>query len=194
MSVLDKIVQLESKVSGDEKQWKSADGSLILDNYQIYVASVRALLSQAVKILSVGHSVLLTKRRGLLKPFLDQKFHFLLKPTNPVTQDLLGPDLEQKISDGTRVVDVGQKLFPPHPKVLSHPHPRSSYPPSRREQYRGRGGRHHSTSHNSHRCNFGRHHPYPQPSRNSSKNQYQYTRLSFNNRGHRGSHSHQGRS
>ena len=49
-----------------------------------------------------------------MRPYLDNKFHFLLKPNNPVTQELLGPDLEQKISDGTRVVDAGRWLFPNH--------------------------------------------------------------------------------
>ena len=121
VAVLDHVVQLESEVSGKEKQWKSVDCNLVTDGYQVDVSKLRSLLSQALKILSTGHSVLLTKRKGLLRPYLDQKFHFLLKPTNPVTQDLLGPDLEQKISDGARVVDAGRKLLSPRPK--------NTYPP-----------------------------------------------------------------
>ena len=54
--------------------------------------------------------MVLLKRKLNLRGFLDQKFHNLLKPTNPVTQELLGPDLEQKILDGTRASEVGKKI------------------------------------------------------------------------------------
>ena len=186
VAVLDHIVQLESEVSGREKNWKSVDGNLVTEGYQIDVCQLRCLLSQAVKILSTGHSVLLTKRKGLLQPYLDQKFHFLLKPTNPVTQDLLGPDLEQKISDGARVVDAGRKLLYPGPKQSYTPRPRPQNPGHPyRGNFRGRSNRCPlAADRNQHRT-FGRNTPYPQSHQGHTRNQ-QYNRTHFTNRGCRG--------
>ena len=42
--------------------------------------------------------------------FLENKFHYLLKPSNPVTDDLLGPNLEQQISEGNRVMEAAKRL------------------------------------------------------------------------------------
>ena len=83
VSVLDEVVKLESVLTGDAATWKSSQGRLEKGDLQFDVSKLCKLMSQAVKILSAGHAVLLTKRRGLLRPYLDNKFHFLLKPTNP---------------------------------------------------------------------------------------------------------------
>ena len=71
-----------------------------VDGEQLDIKQLRLWLRQALKIFSTGNSVVLLKRKVNLRGFLDSKFHHLLKPTNPVTQELLGPDLEQKILDG----------------------------------------------------------------------------------------------
>ena len=58
----------------------------------------------------VGHLVVLCKCRTILKPYLDTKYHNLLKLSNPVTTELLGADLEQKIANGARVSEAGRCL------------------------------------------------------------------------------------
>ena len=121
------IVRFES-VLPSTKQQVDVEGSVItMQDFTIDVKHIRELLSQVVKILSMGNSVVLHKRKGLLRQYLDRKYHGLLKLTNPITQELLGPDLEQKISDGARVVDAGKKLtFTPR----AHVHPDRTRPPT----------------------------------------------------------------
>ena len=81
-----------------------------VDGEQLDIKQLRLWLGQALKIFSTGNSVVLLKRKVNLRGFLDSKFHHLLKPTYPVTQELLGRDLEQKILDGTRASEVGKKI------------------------------------------------------------------------------------
>ena len=110
VSALDMIVRFES-VLPSTKQQVDVEGSVItMQDFTIDVKHIWELLSQAVKILSTGNSVVFHKCKGLMRQYLDRKYHGLLKLTNPITQELLGPDLEQKISDGARVVDAGKKL------------------------------------------------------------------------------------
>ena len=86
---------------------------LVIGESKIDLKQIRVWLRNALKILAVGNSVVLLKRYNLLKPYLDQKFHSLLKPSNPVSQELLGPDLEEKIAEGTRVSDTSKKIAAP---------------------------------------------------------------------------------
>ena len=111
LCALDVLMKLECILGSDKSPCvKIEKGCIKLDDWTLDVRQIRTWLGDAVKILSVGNSVVISKRRSGLRPFLDVKFHHLLKPTNPVTQDLLGPDLEQKILDGTRASEVGRKL------------------------------------------------------------------------------------
>ena len=57
--------------------------------------------------------MVLLKRQNPLRPYLDQKFHSLLKPSNPVSQELLGLDLELKTAEGMRVSEASKKLTAP---------------------------------------------------------------------------------
>ena len=148
VSVLDMVVRFESVLSG-KKNSVQVDGSLItMNEVRFDITQVRELLSQAVKILSTGNSVVLHKCKGLLRQYLDRKYHGLLKPTNPITQDLLGPDLEQKISDSARVLDAGKKLaFTPRPHTQDHHRPpvsnASPHQFTRQTTFHGRGNRGH---------------------------------------------------
>ena len=79
-----------------------------INDCHLDIRQLRLWLGQALKILTTGNSVVLLKRKLSLQGFLDQKFQNLLKPTNSMTQELLGPDLEQKILDGTRASEIGK--------------------------------------------------------------------------------------
>ena len=110
VSVLDRVINFESACDSDSVPVSLGKGVLKVNGVELDVTSLRILLSQALKLLAVGNSVVLLKQKGNLKPYLDGKFHYLLKPTNPMSNELLGPELEQKITDGTWVMDVAKKL------------------------------------------------------------------------------------
>ena len=80
----------------------------------------------------------LQKRKSALKPYLDQKYHYLLWPTNPVTKLLLGPDLEQKIQDSTKMFGVSRKLTVLDPKNSKQEFRQWSWTPN---SFRGWGSR-----------------------------------------------------
>ena len=53
---------------------------------------------------------MLQRRKSQMRQFLDPKFHFLTRESNPVTCHLFSPDLEQKITESTRLNDVARKI------------------------------------------------------------------------------------
>ena len=74
------------------------------------ISMIRKQVDASVKILATGNAVTLIKRRTGLKSYLDTKYHHLLRPSNAVTNELLGSNLEQKITDFSKVQDVAKKL------------------------------------------------------------------------------------
>ena len=92
---------------------KCEDSTLTACNSELNITATRRLLNQAVKMLSLGNAVCLQKRKTSLKPFLERRYHHLTLPANPVSRDLLGPDLEQKITDCNKILDAGKKIAKP---------------------------------------------------------------------------------
>ena len=86
------------------------EGKLCLDSVTVDFVDMRHFLGTSLRLLSAAHSNLLLKRQLSLKPYLDRKFHHLTKESNPVTTLLLGGDLEQKISEVTKVSEVAKCL------------------------------------------------------------------------------------
>ena len=79
-------------------------------------------LGKSLKLLSATHVNLLVRRKVALCPYLDRRFHYLTRESNPVSTLLLGGDLEQKIADLTKVSDVAKKLtFTPRSTNRSRP-------------------------------------------------------------------------
>ena len=103
LCTMDSLVKMETKLSNiqDPPQMAIQNQVVRVDGEQLDIKQLRLCLGQALKIFSTGNSVVLLKRKVNLRRFLYLKFHHLLNPTNPVTQELLGPDLERKILDGT---------------------------------------------------------------------------------------------
>ena len=86
------------------------EGKLILDSVTVDFVNMRRFLGKSLRLLSAAHSNLLLKRKLSLRPYIDHKFHHLTKESNPVTTLLLGEDLEQKISEVTKVLEVAKRL------------------------------------------------------------------------------------
>ena len=67
-------------------------------------------MSQGLRLLCTAHSMVLLKRKQQLKTFFDPKFHYLLKHTNPVTEELLGDNVDLHIAESTKLSEVAHKL------------------------------------------------------------------------------------
>ena len=103
ISVLDQLCCLEAEIhnSGDI-QVQIKDKKLVINDHSFDFAKLRELLGKGTKLLCSAHSIVLQRRKTLLKSSLDPKFHFLLREQNPVTTELLGEDIEQKISESSK--------------------------------------------------------------------------------------------
>ena len=89
-------------------------GDLTLD-----LTDMRRQMDKALCLLSAGHSLILSHRCQQLKSFLDPKFHYLLHEDNPITDELLGDNVDQKVCEAIKVSDAAQKLkfqFKPYSK------------------------------------------------------------------------------
>ena len=106
------------------------DGKVCINNDQFIknefdISKLRTDLGNSLKLLTSAHCTILARRKHNLKPYLDRKFHHLTRDSNPVTNELLGSDLEQRISESMKGVDVARKLTP--------------YRSEKLRDYRGRG-------------------------------------------------------
>ena len=61
-------------------------------------------------MLTICNSVCLQKRKMALRGSLGKRYHYLIKPSNQVTEDLLGPILEQKIADSQKIMSATRRL------------------------------------------------------------------------------------
>ena len=112
IAILDKLIDFEASMKVYITTSVSCEeGKLKLKNSSLNISEIRHYLHTAMKILSFGHATCLQKRKSLLKAFLDQRYHYLVRPSNPVTEELLGPNLEQKIADSNRVMEATHKLY-----------------------------------------------------------------------------------
>ena len=74
------------------------------------ITDMRRQLDRSLKLLSTANCVLLDRRRQQLRPTLDSKFHYLLKQNNPITNELLGDNVDQKVSEAIKFSEAAQKL------------------------------------------------------------------------------------
>ena len=59
-----------------------------------------------IKLLSFGLSLINVRRRHGMRPYIDQKFHPLLAASNPISKTLLGDNLENRVSDISKLNSV----------------------------------------------------------------------------------------
>ena len=119
--VLDLILKLE-KMLMSQVQCQVDEGKIIVSedrpdaqttgtNTVVFdVKKVHLLIDQSVKALSICNSIFLQKRKTGLKSSLDRKYHYLTKLSNKVTDELLGSDLEQQISDCNKILSAARKI------------------------------------------------------------------------------------
>ena len=110
LSGLDHMIKLEASLSCNDKARINAGVLVLGEDERFDIHDFRHTLGNALRILTVEHAVVLAKCRSSIKPYLDPKFHHLLKVENPISDKLLGPNLEQKIVDGHHLSDATKKL------------------------------------------------------------------------------------
>ena len=111
VSVLDSLVKLETTIPDNRSVSVQKDEKTItLDKIVFDVQEMRRLLAIGVKLLSYGHAACLQKRKTNLRPSLDSRYQYLTKPGNIVTEELLGPNLEQKINDSNRLIEASRRI------------------------------------------------------------------------------------
>ena len=114
IAILDNLIDFEASMKTYTTKTVDCDNenaTLKLKDSSLNLTQIRRYLHCAIKILSFRNAICLQKRKSLLKVFLDNRYHYLIKPTNPVTEELLGPDLEQKISESNKIMEVAKKIY-----------------------------------------------------------------------------------
>ena len=111
ISVWDNILKWETTLSGEkEKKVVVSMSTLQLNDLCLDLSSICKSMSQGLCLLCMAHSVILLKRKQQLKSIFDPKFHYLLKHTNPVTEELLGDNVDLRIAESTKLSKAGHKL------------------------------------------------------------------------------------
>ena len=70
------------------------------------MANVLDGIVDVIKLLSYGLSLINVRRRHGMRPYIDQKFHPLLASSNPISTTLLGDNLENRVSDISKLNSV----------------------------------------------------------------------------------------
>ena len=87
ISVLDTLVLAEDALL---KQKDDANNPIKVGAVELEIPHLCRQVHSAVHLLAVCNSVILTKRKLEIKNYLHPKYHYLTKPSNPVTDELLG--------------------------------------------------------------------------------------------------------
>ena len=110
VSILDSLIQFEAGLRSAPSTVQVVGTVLKVGESEIDVVKIRKLLDSALKLLCTGNCVTLLKRKTGLKPHLNVKYHHLLRASNPVSDELLGANVEQKVTDSTKLMEVGMKM------------------------------------------------------------------------------------
>ena len=107
ISVLDTLISAEDALL---KCKDSVENPIKVGTVHLDIPQLRRQVHSTVHLLSVCNSVILTKCKSEVKNYLHPKYHYLTKPSNIVTDELLGPDVERKVNDSNKLYKAGRKL------------------------------------------------------------------------------------
>ena len=140
IAVWDKILKWEAFLLNGvkDKKFEVDMSTLQHKDLSLDFTSLRKDLDKGIILLCAGHSTVLDKRCNQLRSFFDPKYHYLLKSTNPITKELLGDNVDQKITESTKIYEAAKKL-----QFRNKPFSMRDYPPvqggSRGRRFRQRG-------------------------------------------------------
>ena len=129
VSIWDNILKWETAMSTEMSAKISGSlGVIQMGNLSLDFTDIRRQLDRSLKLLCSANGIILDRRRQQLRPFFDNKFHYLLKPSNPITSELLGDNVDVKVTEAVKISEAAQRLqFSPR-----------LYPRSRPGRYRSR--------------------------------------------------------
>ena len=104
--VLDKLISLEASTQKDGSCVKTEQGKIQIGDCLFDVHDMRTKVNDVCRLLCAGNSTVLQKHKGLLKSWVLPKYQYLTKPNNPVSDDLLGPNIEQRICDSAKLSEA----------------------------------------------------------------------------------------
>ena len=108
--VLDSLISLETVTQTDRHDVKVEQNKIHIGKCVFEVHDMRIKVNDVCRLLCARNSTVLQKRKGLLKSWILPKYQYLTKPNNPVSEELLGPNIEQKICDSTKLSEAAQKI------------------------------------------------------------------------------------
>ena len=74
------------------------------------IKNLRKHLAASLKLSAAAHSIILQRRKANLKIHIEPRFHFLTHDSNPVTNQLFGDNLEQSVTDCSKIAEVANKV------------------------------------------------------------------------------------
>ena len=111
LNVWNQILKWETAITNQQNRKVSASmGVLHTGELSLDLTDVRRQMDRAIRLLACCNSVLLDRHRQQLWPFFDNKFHYLLRESNPITSELLGDNIDQKVSESVKISEAAQKL------------------------------------------------------------------------------------
>ena len=135
IALLDKLIDFEATVKSQNLTTiQCEDTELKVPGSSLNLTEICGFLHKSIQILSFGNATCLQKSKSLIKNYLDQRYHYLTKPSNPVTDELLGPNLKQKITESNKLMEAAQKIYFSG-KAHKNYFPRARFSPY--AQYRG---------------------------------------------------------
>ena len=117
INVLDRLIALESLISAETSGpivCKVEKGVLLVNDQEFDIPLLRKWADNSVRLICTRNSVTLTKRRTGIWNFIPQQYHHLIRASNPVTSELLGANLDQKVNDIQKLSGVARKLYVRH--------------------------------------------------------------------------------
>ena len=114
ISMLDQLVAFEAELAVAKPKHVGATGTTLNiegSSVHLNITELGHLLDKSCHLLCMGNAVTLQKRKSWLKGYLDSRYHYLTKASNPVTTDLLGPNLDQKINESNKVMEAARKIY-----------------------------------------------------------------------------------
>ena len=113
VSIWDDILKFESTLCKKTNHLSQEGSTITIEgnkDVSLDMYNLRKKLDKSIRLLTAGHAVVLDKQKNQLKSFFHQKYHYLLKPSNPVTNFLLGDSLDQRVIESNKVFEAAQKL------------------------------------------------------------------------------------
>ena len=85
-------------------------GIIQTDNLKLDPVDICRQLDKAIRLLSACNALILDRHRLQLRSFFDTKFQYLLKPSNPITSEFLGDNIDQRVVEAIKPYEAGQKI------------------------------------------------------------------------------------